>query len=251
MDFLIDVREKDGLRTLHFESAFTQGAMRIERPWDLALEYTRVMMACLLLRDRDRFPENALLIGLGAGSLTKFLYRHYPCTQLTVVEIEPRVVEVARESFHLPLDADRLDIVIGDGAEYVRNTDKTFDLIMVDGFNERGHTGELNTLPFYQACRTRLSGKGVLVTNLVGVSHGSKGGFGHIERAFDDRAVMFPRCKTGNTIAFAATGERIDLSLGELTCRALDLHSRTGLALLPTVSTLDYSSACREGKLVL
>ncbi len=251
MDFLIDVREKDGLRTLHFEGAFTQGAMRVDHPRDLALEYTRVMMACLLLREGCCFPDDVLLIGLGAGSLAKFLYHHCPTTHLTVVEIEPRVVEVARQSFHLPVDDERLEIVIGDGAEYVRNTDRTFDLIMVDGFNEYGHTGELNTLPFYQACRTRLSAQGLLAVNLVGISHGRKGGFAHIEAAFHDRAAMFPRCKSGNTIAFAATGERIDIALDELARRAQALEARTGLDLLPSVTRLTEESVCQNGRLVL
>jgi spermidine synthase len=250
MDFSIEIREKDGLRTLHFGSAWTQGAMRIERPWDLALEYTRVMMACLLMRDESRFPDNVLLIGLGAGSLAKFLYHYCPFTHLTVVEIEPRVVSAAREYFRLPVDPDRLDIVIGDGAEFVRTTGETFDLIMVDGFNEHGHTGELNTLPFYQACRARLSDQGLLVANLIGLCDGVEGGFAHIDAAFDNRAVMFPRCKSGNTIAFAAKGESIDLSLEELRRRALAFEERTALALLMALRKLDDSPAFREGKLV-
>ena len=250
MDFSIDIRDKDGLRTLHFDSRWTQGAMRIERPWDLALEYTRVMMACLLMRD-EGFPDNVLLIGLGAGSLAKFLYHYYPFTHLTVVEIEPRVVTAAREYFHLPLDPDRLDIVIGDGAEFVRTTDETYDLILVDGFNEHGHTGDLNTLPFYQACRARLSKQGLLAVNLIGLCDGVQGGFAHIDAAFDHRAVMFPKCKSGNTIAFAATGERVDLSLDELRKRALALEERTALALLLALRKLDNSPAFQEGKLTL
>jgi len=225
--------------------------MRIARPWDLALEYTRVMMACLLMRDESRFPDNVLLIGLGAGSLAKFLYHHYPFTHLTVVEIEPRVVAVARESFHLPHDPDRLDIVIGDGAEYLVTTNETYDLILVDGFNEHGHPGDLNTPPFYQACRSRLGDQGLLVVNLIGVSDASKGGFAHIESTFGNRAVTLPRCKSGNTIAFAATGEGIDLSLDELKRRALALEARTGLALMPTLRKLDDAPAGQEWKLTL
>ncbi len=249
MDFSIDIRERDGLRTLHFESGSAQGAMRIERPWDLALEYTRVMMACLLMRDEKRFPDNVLLIGLGAGSIAKFLYHHYPFTHLTVVEIEPRVVEVARESFRLPYDPDRLEIVIGDGAEYVQTTRETYDLIMVDGFNEYGHPGDLNALPFYQACRSRLDDQGLLVANLIGLSHNYKGGFAHIEAAFGNRAMTFPRCKSGNTIAFAATGEAIDLTLDELKSRAEALDARTGLVLMPTLRKLDDAPLCMGGKL--
>ncbi len=251
MDFSIDIREKDGLRTLHFDARWTQGAMRLGRPWDLALEYTREMMACLLMRDESRFPDNVLMVGLGAGSLTKFLYHHCPLAHLTVVEIEPRVVTAARHFFHLPQDPDRLDIVIGDGAEYLLTTAETYDLILVDGFNEHASPGDLNTLPFYQACRSRLSDQGLLVVNLIGLCDGVRGGFAHIESAFDHRAVMFPRCKNGNTIAFAATGEGINLSLDELKDRALALEARTGLALMPTLRKLDDAPACQEGRLTL
>lgn len=251
MGFAIDIREKNGLRTLHFEAEAVQGAMRIGHPWDLALEYTRVMMAALLMRDASRFPRSVLLIGLGAGSLTKFLYRHCPDAHLTAVEISPRVVDVARQHFELPDDSARLDIVIGDGADYVRNGQRTFDLILVDGFNEHGHPGDLNALPFYQACSARLGEQGVLVANLIGLSDGYKGGFAHIESAFAGRAMTFPRCKSGNTIAFAATGERIDLSLNELRLRALALEAHTGLALMPLANKLDESPYLHDGRLVL
>lgn len=249
MDFSINIQEKDGLRTLHFDSRWTQGGMRVGRPWDLALEYTREMMTCLLMRDESHFPDNVLLIGLGAGSLAKFLYHHYPFTRLTVIEIEPRVVTTARHFFHLPVDPDRLEIVIGDGAEYVRTTGETYDLILVDGFNENAHPGDLNTLPFYQECRARLSDQGLLVVNLLGLCDGVKGGFAHIEAAFDHRAVMFPRCKSGNTIAFAVSSEGVNLSLDELKHRARVLESRTGLALMPTLRKLDDDPSCREGGL--
>ena len=62
---------------------------------------------------------------------------------------------------------------------------------------------------------------------------------------------MFPRCKSGNTIAFAATGERIDLSLEELRKRALVFEERTALALLLALRKLDNSPAFQEGKLTL
>jgi spermidine synthase len=249
MDFSIDIKEKDGLRTLHFDSRWTQGAMRIEQPWRLELEYTRVMMAGLLLRDEASFPRNVLMIGLGAGSLPKFFYRHFPAAQLTVVEIDPRVEEAARRYFHLPDDPQRLTVVIGDGAEYVRNCGQNYDLILVDGFNEHAHPGDLNTLPFYQACRERLSEQGVLVVNLIGLSHGVKGGFAHVEDAFEQRAVMFPKCKSGNTIAFAATGECINIALDELMNRSRALELRTELSLLPMLSRLCEDQVGQDGVL--
>ena len=85
----IDISEEGGVRYLHFGSDWVQGAMRIARPWSLELAYTREMMAGLLLRDLADWPRRALLVGLGAGSLAKFIYRNLPSCRITVVEINP------------------------------------------------------------------------------------------------------------------------------------------------------------------
>ncbi len=53
----IDISEQAGVRFLHFGSTWIQGAMRIARPWNLELEYTKEMMASLLLRDEARWPR--------------------------------------------------------------------------------------------------------------------------------------------------------------------------------------------------
>ena len=74
----IEVSEENGVRFLHFGSEWVQGAMRVARPYSLELEYTREMMACLLLRGDREWPQRVLQIGLGAASLTKFWYRYRP-----------------------------------------------------------------------------------------------------------------------------------------------------------------------------
>jgi spermidine synthase len=251
MTMPIDISEEAGVRYLHFGSSWVQGAMRIARPWNLELEYTREMMAALLLREGTRWPRKVLLIGLGAASLTKFLYRNRPLAHLTIVEIEPGVVAAARQFFKLPEDDKRIHLVIGDGAEYVLGTDKKFDLILVDGFNEHAHPGALNTLPFYQACRSRLSDHGVLAVNLLGLSRGVMGGFAHICTAFEDRALMFPSCESGNTIAFAAEGEAIKISFDDLKESALNLKEAAGLNLLPTLTRLAQARTCLNDTLIL
>jgi spermidine synthase len=145
----IEISEERGVRYLHFGSHWIQGAMRVSRPWSLELEYTRDMMIALLLRPAARWPRHVLLIGLGAGSLPKFLYRNRPRSMLTVVEIDAAVVRAAEQHFELPDDPRRFAIEIADGHDYVTSTDRRFDLIMVDGFDARCNVGMLDTLPFY------------------------------------------------------------------------------------------------------
>lgn len=249
MSFSIEVSEAAGVRYLHFSSDWVQGAMRIARPWNLELEYTREMMVSLMLREDA--PRKILMIGLGAASLLKFLYRNLPLAHLTVVEIEPSVVAAARQFFKLPEDSKRINLVLSDGAHYVMNQDKYYDLILVDGFDENGRAGELDTLPFYQACRSRLSDQGVLAVNLLGRSRGFEASVERMLTAFDDRAFVFPSCESGNAIAFAAAGQPIALDFEDLKESALKLKTDMGLNLLPTLTRLAQAKTCVNNQLVL
>lgn len=251
MAISIDIREEAGVRTLHFGSEWIQGAMRIARPWNLELEYTKEMMASVLLREDSHFPRKVLLIGLGAASLTKFLYRNYPLAKLTVVEIEARVVAAAKQFFKLPEDPLRLKIVIGDGVEFVLNSTQTYDLILVDGFDADARAGALDTSPFYQAARAHLNHNGIMAVNLLGRSKGFEASVERISKAFDQRAIAFPSCDSGNTICFAAAGEAIQISLDEMKDQALELKEKIGLNLLPTLTRLEQAQTCLGGVLTL
>lgn len=240
----IEVSEKAGVRYLHFSAEWIQGAMRIQRPNALELSYTREMMAGLLLREPP-WPREVLLVGLGAGSLAKFIYHKLPDTRITVIEIDPQIEIIARMHFKLPDDPDRLRIVIGDGAEYMLKDGKKFDAIMVDGFDKDGRAGVLDTLPFYQACRARLTDTGLMSVNLLGRSRGFEASAERISTAFDGRSLVFPSCDSGNSVAFATGGEPVEVSLRELIERATRVNDETGLNLSSTLPRLQSA-----GKLV-
>ena len=81
--------EKFGVRTLHIGSDTVQSSMRIAQPNDLEISYTRSMMAFLLF---NADPREVLMVGLGGGSLAKYVYHRLPRARTTVVEIMPQVV---------------------------------------------------------------------------------------------------------------------------------------------------------------
>ena len=245
----VDISEESGVRFLHFGSDWVQGAMRIARPWSLELAYTREMMAALLLRETGRWPRNALLIGLGAGSLAKFIYRYLPDCRIPVIEINPQVENIASQYFKLPDDPQRLRVLIEDGAEYMLRGDSRFDAIFLDGFDEDAKSGALDTLPFYQACRARLSDDGLLAINLLGRERGYKASVERLRLAFDGRYAVFPSCDSGNTIAFACAGKPVDTTLEAMRERATELKKATKLDLLPTLSRLQLGLSLPDGRL--
>ncbi|ATE59961.1 fused MFS/spermidine synthase [Thauera sinica] len=260
MGIPIDISEAAGVRYLHFGSDWVQGAMRIRKPNALELAYTREMMAGLLLRDglhenpaqdAGQWPRKVLIIGLGAASLAKFVYRHCPQARIQVVEIEPSVVAAARQFFRLPPEDGRFSIHVGCGAQYVLERERRFDYVLVDGFDRNARAGALDTLPFYQALRTRLTAQGLIAVNLFGRSRGYKASLERMITAFDDRVLAFPSCDSGNVVAFCADGEPVERDIPELRRRAAALKAASGLDLLPTVTRLEQAGTLPGGVLTL
>src|SRR6188474_2751693 len=135
------VSESGGLRSLHVGGVAVQSAMRLDDPYALALDYTRCMMAFLLFHPE---PREALMIGLGGGSLAKFFHKFLKKTSIRVVELDERVVVAAREHFALPR---AIEVQIGDGAEALEP--ECCDTLVVDAFEDELHVPRLASQAFY------------------------------------------------------------------------------------------------------
>lgn len=217
------VSEKYGVRSLHIGSDTIQSSMRIARPWDLELSYTRSMMGFLLFNEA---PARVLMVGLGGGSLAKFIHRSMPQTRLEVVEVDPRVVVIARQSFLVPPDDGRLTVIVGDGAAHVAAEGPCADVIMVDGYDGDSQVEQLSNRKFYDACRRRLDAGGVLVVNLWGSDRGFNDTLRRIEAAFPAGTLCLPAHKPGNIIVFAFRDPPQTLRWTELAHRARMLERR-------------------------
>ena len=240
----IEVSEERGVRYLHVGSEYVQGAMRIARPYALELDYTRDLMMPLLVRDPS-WPRTVLQIGLGAGSVTKFLYRHRPESRITIVEIAPEVVSCALQFFRLPEDPRRLHLHIAEGHEWLATAKRSFDLIVVDGFDDRGRAGALDTLPFYMNCRAHLARDGRLAVNLLTRLKGAAPSIARLLEAFDDRALVMPPSEAGNVVALGTAGARIDETVRGLRLAAASLKKATGLDLNDAVARIALTQGGR------
>ena len=199
----VEVSEQRGLRTLHFAGGVAQSVMRVRDPFALELEYTRAAMLFALLHPN---PQAMALIGLGGGSLAKFIHRHLPESHLSALEINPEVVAAARAYFHLPPDDERLTVITGDGAAWVTAQHRNLDALIVDGYDRRRIVEALSSPEFYLACHAALRPGGVAVFNLW-----SEAGRFHlyreaIETAFGSWAFVLPTEQKGNLLLFAARG---------------------------------------------
>ena len=98
----VNFTEDGECRYLHLGTEWIQGAMRLDDPLVLELEYIQRMMAWLLFMDPDSVPErHAMQLGLGAASLTRFT--HLRMQLLTsCIELNPIVYSACRQWFRLP-----------------------------------------------------------------------------------------------------------------------------------------------------
>ncbi|HSW52051.1 MAG TPA: polyamine aminopropyltransferase [Sulfuricaulis sp.] len=224
----LEVTEERGMRTLHLGSRAIQSAMRVSRPWDLELAYTRAMMGFLMF---NPMPQAVLMIGLGGGSLAKFIRKQRPQTHITAVEIDPRVIAAARTHFELPPDDDALRVVEADGALYVRQHPASADVILLDGFDAGNQVEALATQTFYAACRRALKPGGVLVVNLWGRDSEFSEYFARLTRAFDGEVGWIPVQDKTNVIVFGFTEPGAAARLDAARPRLADLSKRYGLDL--------------------
>ncbi|HAH06335.1 MAG TPA: hypothetical protein DCM05_07370 [Elusimicrobia bacterium] len=117
-------------------------------------------------------PEGtrALLVGLGGGSLVD-RYRRYYGIETDAVEIDGKVVEVARDWFGFePSGEVRLE----DGRRALERPGPGYDFIVVDAFNGDQHPIHLFTREAFEAAARRLKPEGVLSLNVIGFALGAK-----------------------------------------------------------------------------
>lgn len=220
--------EFDGVRYLHFGTEWVQGAMRVRRPAELVLNYTAQMMAWLLFLE-PRQDDRLAVLGLGAGSLTRFCLKHTPSTVLTV-EWNPRVTAMCQMYFRLP-QTPRAPIVHEDAAVWAGDGTNAgcARAIMVDLYDACARGPVRDSTTFYRNCRRALEGAGVVTVNLFGNHESFPRNIDNLNRAFDDRVVVLPEIDEGNRIALAFSGPALELEPQVLLQRAEVVEGKYGL----------------------
>ena len=239
----IAVSESRGVRTLHVGGDAIQSAMRIDDPFALALDYTRCMMAFLLFHPR---PREALMIGLGGASLPKFFHKNLRKTKIRAIELDPRVVAIARERFALPRE---VAVEIGDGAQAL--APQCCDVLVVDAYHDELHVPELASQEFYDAAWLALDEPGALVVNYMNDDPKLDTYLQRLERSFGGSVLAMPALYDPNILAFAFKGVERAVAWKILRERAEKLEARYGLPFGRYVAKLRHMNRCTPSELLI
>ncbi|MFT7235403.1 MAG: spermidine synthase [Methylophagaceae bacterium] len=204
-DGVIEVVDDGDIRSLHFGTFPRQSCMSLKVPHTLELSYTEAMMAALLLNSS---PRRVLVVGLGGGSLVKYLLHHFPECHIDVVEYREDVVKVAHGYFHVPEKDERLIIHVGDGYLFVQEqyykNEVSYDMLLVDAYDHVGMAASVGIQSFFDACAGLLTKTGVMSINLWGTNRPTfKQSLKRINTSFEGRNLVLPVEDKGNVICLA------------------------------------------------
>ena len=205
----IQVYDSGGQRAIYFGGdeggRVVETLMDLREPHVLQHAYTRAAMAAFLYRPQ---AGSCLLIGLGGGSMVRFINRHFPGVRLDVVELDPVIVEVARDFFGTTAGGSTR-ILVADGRAYLEQAGERYDVILVDAHlhpGERtdaaGHPLSLQGEAFYRSIGARLNPGGVVMFNILLMADAQRYLEG-IRSAFAAVDVYRPRA-AGNLVVFAS-----------------------------------------------
>ncbi|WP_420340216.1 polyamine aminopropyltransferase [Roseibium sp.] len=112
--------------------------------------------------------KSVLIVGGGDCGLAEEVLKHASVESLVQVEIDKSVVDFSKEHFADfntgVLENPRFELVIEDGLKFAAETDRRFDVVIVDSTDPHGPGAVLFSEEFYRDIHRILTPGGVLVT---------------------------------------------------------------------------------------
>ena len=112
-------------------------------------------------------PQEVCVVGGGDGGTVREVLKHPTVKRVVLAEIDEEVIAVSRQylpSLASALGDPRLEIVVGDGARYLADHPREFDVVLSDSTDPVGPGAALFGDAYFQSARSALREGGVFVT---------------------------------------------------------------------------------------
>lgn len=240
------VLENDNFRWLEFDNGVVQSALDRSTPDRLVLPYTWWSLAVLPL---VVIPRQALLLGLGGGSLARFAMAQ-GVRHVAAVDLDPVIAELASSWFEC--QSAGVDVHIADARTYLADADKSFDWITSDLFTQRGMPRWIRQAAFYDLCEKRLTNRGCVAVNVAPIDDFELDEIVQaVHMAFGGRVLRLRVPDTGNYIVFGFKARPRHAGRATLVKRAAGLEARLQLPFSAMLNALYASNPSRRGELIL
>ena len=106
---------------------------------------------------------NLLILGMGSGTYATQLSRYFDNINITGVEIDDKITDLAHKYFELPEDTN---VTTYDGRAYLDADNQRYDVIMVDAYQDITIPFQMSSKEFFESVKSHLSPGGVMVVNM-------------------------------------------------------------------------------------
>lgn len=106
---------------------------------------------------------NILVLGLGTGTFAKYCTEYFPGVEVEGVEIDEKIADLAGKYFDLP---DSVNVSVYDGRSYLTASDKKYNVIMVDAYQDITIPFQMSSVEFFTEVEKHLAPGGVMVVNM-------------------------------------------------------------------------------------
>ncbi|WP_117434549.1 spermidine synthase [Bifidobacterium felsineum] len=128
--------------------------------------YYDTALAAPALADK---ADSALILGMGTGTYARQLKQYYPKMNITGVEIDRKITNLAGRYFSEPSD---VPVSTYDGRAWLAASHDSYDVIMVDAYQDITIPFQMSSTEFFSMVREHLNPGGVMVVNINMVSDG-------------------------------------------------------------------------------
>jgi len=226
----IRVEEDDEARYMYFDRTL-QSAMNLKDPTTLRLIYSRYTSLGFTFRPD---AKRILIIGLGGGSIPKKLQKEFPSLEIDVVEIDPEVIQIAKNHFNVR-ESNRLHLHAQDGRLFLTRTANQYDIILLDAYYADAMPFHLATREFFELAQRKLTPNGIVVADLISAVTGPSGkiarAFVKTERRVFPQTYVFAARRAENVstdtiqnIIVVATKDKQRLEIKEIVKRSIALN---------------------------
>ena len=158
----LQVKEDDEQTILSTNVMF--GVQSVTRKDDrLTGMYYDYALAAPLMAGGTQEPLSFLILGNGTGTYARQCLRYFPNAEITAVEIDQAITDLAYRYFGMP---EQIDVTTYDGRAYLQSDKERYDVIMVDAYQDISIPFQMASLEFFELVRAHLNDGGVMVVNM-------------------------------------------------------------------------------------
>jgi spermidine synthase len=223
----------------HNRTHYTESIYNSANELELPVTYTRFMTVGLAYAGA---LDNLLEIGFGGGRTAWYLHRHMPALDITCVELDPAVSELAQKHFGVRQE-DRFKIAIADGRNYMVKSRETWNVIMIDAYRGPFVPFHLLTEEFYRVVKSRLKPGGVVVQNVEPTTMLFESALATLQKVFPN---VEEYAAGGNTVLVAYDGPRKSDANLRARADALQTTHRLGYPIGPYLAGRSFPGPSRS-----